>query len=181
MSIHYPPKYRYPLFEPWDREAFELIKQIATHRKYPRILGRKEDKNQFLTTLIRTQKAPHGWRNLLMSTLEQVRRTESIDTAELNTKYPPESINQARPAWVLYKEDRIVSDFIDDLGVKQVEFIGTDEGISEFIIRFILGQLGNDWKQTIMMVWELIGDGNVLEVRTLNEEMKNFDYLKLFE
>jgi len=50
-----------------------------------------------------------------------------------------------------------------------------------FILRFILGQLDNDWESTILMIWELLGNGDTLIMKNLNNEMKNFDYLKLFE
>ena len=80
-----------------------------------------------------------------------------------------------------YEEDKIVSDFIDELATKKVDFEGSDLKIGEFVLRFILGQLGHDWEGTIMMVWEMLGDGDKLNLRELNQEMRNFDYLKLFE
>ena len=55
------------------------------------------------------------------------------------------------------------------------------EEIAEFILRFILGQLGHDWEQTIMMIWEMLGEDNSLFIDKLNKEMKNFDYLGIFE
>lgn len=181
MSIHYPPKYRYALFEPWDKEAFELIKQASKSKHYPEIIGDEKGKNQFLISLIRTQKSLHGWRDFLVDVLDQVKESNKIDVKYFNVKYPPESISKETPAWVTYEEDKIVSDFIDELRTRKIDFIGTDEEISEFILRFILGQLSHDWEQTIMMIWEMLGNENSINVKQLNEEMKNFDYLKLFK
>jgi len=48
-------------------------------------------------------------------------------------------------------------------------------------MRFLLGQLGHDWEWTIMMIWEMLGNENGINVKQLNEEMKNFDYLGLFQ
>jgi len=76
--------------------------------------------------------------------------------------------------------DKIVNDFIDDLETKKIIFEGTNKEISEFVMRFILGQLGHDWEQTIMMIWEILGDKSTLNLKELNQEMKNFDYLNLF-
>lgn len=180
MSIHYPPKYRYALFESWDKEAFELIKRIAKSKNYPEIIGDEKGKNQFLISLIRTQKSLHGWRDFLIDVLEQVKKSNKISVSHLNAKYPLESVSKETPAWVTYEEDKIVSDFIDELKARKIDFIGTDEEISEFILRFILGQLSHDWEQTIMMIWEMLGDENKLSIKTLNEELKNFDYLRLF-
>lgn len=180
MSIHSPPKYRYALFTLWDRKAFALIENIGKTGKYPRILGRKDDIDQFLTILIRTQKSTHDWRNFLADILKEVKRNGVINTRSLNKKYPPSSISKAKPAWETYEEDKIVSDFIDELETRRIHFQGKNQEISEFVCRFILGQLG-DWECTIMMIWEMLGDKKELTMKYLNREMKNFDYLKLFE
>lgn len=180
MSVHNPPYYRYSLFDPWDKEAFKQIKEIAKTKNYPKITGSSEDKNQFLITLIRTQKALDDWRNMAIDVLKQVKETNTIDTGSLNKKYPPEIITQDKPAWVTYEEDKIVSDFIDQLADKHITFTGSDNEISEFVIRFILGQLGHDWEQTIMLIWEILGDQDTIELKELNREFQNFDYLRLF-
>lgn len=181
MAIHYPPQYRYSLFEQWDKDAFALIKGIAKAKKYPKLVGTQEDKNEFLIMLIRTQKSLHGWREFLIDVLDQIRKTNTIDTKELLNKYLPKSVGKDKPAWVTYEEDEIVSNFIDELANREVNFEGTDEEIAEFVLRFILGQLGHDWEQTIIMIWEMLGNENKLSVKSLNQEMKNFDYLGLFE
>lgn len=180
MAINNPPKYRYSFFEEWDREAFETIKNIAKTNFFPQITGSKKDKNQFLTTLIRTQKSLNDWRDFLKDTLDQIKSSGTINTKELNERYPPESIGKNVPEWVTYEEDKIVSNFIDELETRRIDFIGEDKEISEFVLRFILGQLGHDWEQTIMMIWELLGNENKVYLKALNEELKNFDYLKIF-
>lgn len=181
MAIKYPPQYRYSLFEKWDKETFELIKKIARTKSYPKVLGSKKDKNQFLITLIRTQKAPHNWRDFLIDTFDQIKRNNTIDTSALNKKYPPSCVSKEKPEWATYKEDKIVSEFIDDLETKKVDFVGDDKEVAEFVIRFILGQLGHDWEFTIMMIWEMLGNGDSLSLKELNIELKNFDYLNLFK
>ncbi len=180
MTIHNPPQYRYSLFEDWDKYAFSLIEKKAKGKNYPSIIGSKEERNQFLTTFIRTQKSLHDWRDFLKDILEQVEKDNSINTKFLIKKYPPQSISKEVPDWVTYEEDKIVNDFIDDLETRKVNFIGSDEEISEFILRFILGQLGHDWEYTIFMIWEMLGSKNELNLKDLNHEMKNFDYMKLF-
>lgn len=180
MAIHNPPYYRYSLFEPWDKEAFELIKHIGREHAYPKLSGASEDKNSYLIALIRTQKSLHDWRDLLKDTLAQVKKTGTINTTLLHEKFPPESVSKEKPAWITYEEDQIVNDFIDELESKRVTFIGSDRDMSEFIVRFILGQLGHDWESTIMMIWELLGESNVLNLKELNDEMKHFDYSGLF-
>jgi hypothetical protein len=179
MSINYPPQYRYSLFDDWDKEAFEYIKRVGKTKQFPKLIGTTEDKNQFLVTLIRTQKSLHDWRGSLVDMLEQIKLNNTIDTQVLNEKYPPESISKDEPDWVTYEEDRIVSRFIDGLETRKIIFNGSDEEISEFITRFFLGQLGHDWEWTIMMIWELLGKDSEIDVKELNDEMKNFDYLHL--
>ena len=181
MPIHSPPFYRYPLFDPWDKEAFEYLKELGSKGMYPNLVGSESEKNEFLIALIRTQKALHDFRSILMDTLTQVKETNTIDTALLHAKYPPESVSTAIPAWVTYKGDRIVNDFIDGLVHRKIQFIGSDVEVAEFILRFILGQLGHDWESTILMVWEMLGDSDTLVVKELNEEMKKFDYCGVFQ
>lgn len=181
MTLHNPPFYRYSFFESWDKEAFNIIKEIAGTKNFPQIIGTDEDKNQFLVTLIRTQKSLHNWRDFLKDTLAQIAESGVIDTKQLNKKYPSQSISKDISEWVTYKEDKIVSDFIDELATRKIDFVGIDEEISEFVLRFILGQLGHDWEQTIMMIWEMLGAEDELFLKDLNKEMKNFDYLKIFE
>lgn len=59
--------------------------------------------------------------------------------------------------------------------------MGTNGEIAEFILRFILGQLGHDWESTILMIWEMLGDGDIVSIKDLNEEMKGFDYRGVFQ
>ncbi|MCR4264135.1 MAG: hypothetical protein NUV98_05470 [Candidatus Roizmanbacteria bacterium] len=181
MTIHNPPHYRYSLSEPWDKEAFEFIKQLGKNKKYPALTGTKNDKNRYLAILIRTQKSFDDWRGLLKDTLHQIKETGLIDTVSLIRKYPPESISKEVAAWAVYEEDVIVNNFIDELETRKITFTGSDIEMGEFVMRFILGQLGHDWEWTIMMIWEMLGEGEIFELKLLNEEMKKFDYMKLFK
>lgn len=180
MARHYPPKYRYALFTPWDKKAFYHIKEIARRQKFPEILGTQEDKSRFLSLLIRTQKSLHDWRQFLKDILDQIGSKGFIDTESLLEKYASANVNKNIPAWVTYKEDKIVFDFMNDLDNRKVDFLGTEREIGEFVVRFTLGQLGHDWESTIMMIWEMLGRKNKIKLRDLNAEMKHFDYLGLF-
>lgn len=179
MALHDPPRYRYFLPKPWDKETFLFIRTLAKANKFPKIVGTNADKNAYLVTLIRTQKSTHDWRDLIKDTIDQIKNTGRIDADALIVKYPPESISKDLPEWVTYEEDKTVSDFIDELTTRKVTFTGNDDEIGEFILRFILSQLG-DWEATILMIWEMLGDADTLQIKDLNNEMKNFDYLKLF-
>lgn len=181
MALHKPPLYQYAFYDPWDKYAYTLIRRLANAKRFPKLLGSRADKNQFLTTLIRTQKALHGWRRFLKDTLVQVRQHNAIDTNKLLKKYPPNSITKTKPAWVTYKEDKVVNDFIDELATRNIDFIGSDRTKGEFVLRFILGQLAHDWEWTIMMIWEMLGRKKQISVLLLNKEMKNFDHSKLFD
>ncbi len=181
MSIHNPPQYRYYLYDEWNKKAFNYLKRLGARKQYSKIAGTSNDKNQFLRTLIRTQKALHNWSDMLKDVLRQIEENGVIDTVSLNRKYLPESIGKDVPDWVTYEEDKTVNNFIDELEARKITFQGTDDEITEFVVRFILGQLGIDWEQTVLMIWEMLGKENNLSVNKLNKEMKNFDYLKLFE
>ena len=179
MALSNPPKYRYPLNDQWDKDTFELIKSIGISKQLPRIIGSQSDIDLFLKTLIRTQKALHDWRQMPVDIVDQIRKDNTISPTLLNEKYPPESIGKDVPAWVTYHEDRTVSGFIDDLNTRQLNFIGSNYDASEFVTRFLLGQLGNDWEFTIFMIWEMLGDDKEIKLKDLNKELRNFDYCKL--
>jgi hypothetical protein len=181
MPIHSPPFYRYPLLEPWDKEAFEYMKELVSKRAYPTLIGSESDINKYLIALIRTQKSLHDYRPILKDTLDQIRLSGSIDTKMLHEKYPPETISHEIPAWVTYTGDKIVNDFIDSLAQRKINFMGTSVELAEFILRYILGQLGHDWESTILMIWEMLGDGDTVSIKDLNEEMKGFDYCGVFQ
>lgn len=181
MAIHYPPQYRYSLFDDWDHNTFALITNIGKTKKYPQVIGTQVEINDFLKILIRTQKSLHDWRAMLVDILDQVEKSNIIDTKNINIKYPPESISKEEPAWVTYKEDRTVSQFIDTLETREINFVGTNKEVAEFTMRFILGQIGLDWEQTIILILEMLGDEKELKLKELNNEFKNFDYLKLFK
>jgi hypothetical protein len=181
MALHKPPLYRYAFYDPWDKYAYDLIRQLAKAKRFPKLIGSRADKNQFLITLIRTQKALHGWRRFLKDTLAQIEKSNAIDTRTLIQQFPPKSIATNKPAWVTYHEDEVVSNFIDDLAKRKIDFIGSDRAKSEFVLRFILGQLGHDWEWTIMMIWEILGRKNQIRVTKLNKELTCFDHGQLFK
>lgn len=180
MPIHTPPFHRYPLFDPWDKEAFAFLTSIGKTKSFPAIKGSVKDLEKYLVALIRTQKSLHDYRHILKDTLEQIKQSNTIDARLLHEKYPPESVGTETPAWVTYKEDKIVNDFIDSLAHKKITFVGSELEIAEFILRFILGQLGHDWESTILMIWEMLGEGEKLVLKEVNEQMKTFDYCELF-
>ncbi|MEI7579342.1 MAG: hypothetical protein WCJ58_04880 [bacterium] len=181
MSIHNPPKYRYTLPDEGDKEIFNFICEFAKNKNYPNIEGTPAEINHFLILLIRTQKSLNDWREPLKYLFKHLQKSNSIDVTAFNIKYPSDSIGKDIPAWVTYEDDKIVSDFIDELATRKITFVGTNLETSEFVLRFSLGQLGHDWEQTIMMIWEMLGHESELSIKALNIELRNFDYLKIFE
>ena len=147
----------------------------------PTVQGSTQDKDKYLIALIRTQKSLHDYRPILKDTLEQIKKANNIDAMLIQTKYPPDSVSRETPAWVTYKGDTIVNDFIDSLSVRTITFVGSETEMGEFVLRFILSQLGHDWESAILMVWEMLGEGNTLVMRELNEELKKFDYCGVFQ
>lgn len=143
--------------------------------------GTGEIRDQFLTMLIRTQKSVYGWRRILKDILSQIENFGMIKAEILVKKYLGAGTKKGNVAWVTYKEDKIVSDFIDKLARFKIHFKGSNKQAAEFVLRFSLAQLGHDWEQSIFMIWELLGNGRQLSLKSLNLEMKNFDYLKIFK
>lgn len=178
--MNYPPKYRYLLPDDIDREMFEYIKNEGKNKDHFKLDGSEEDKNKFLILLIRTQKSLHDWRAIWIDILNEVKKNNIVDVRSLINKYPEDSIGDDVPDWVTYEGDRIVNDFIDELKTRKISFIGSEKEMIEFILRFWLAQLGSCWESSIMMIWEMLGDDSEISLLELNNELKGFDPLGIF-
>lgn len=173
----FPPKYRSPLYDKWDKDCYKLIVRLAHQKSSPKILGTKEEINQFLKLLIQSQKMDN-WRKFLRIVLKFI-STKQINISEiLKLKF---RIPKGYDRWVVYREDREVSDFIDKLGKRQLQFLGSDKEIVEFTLRFTLAQLLLDWRSSLYALKEIIGKKSKIKLKSLNKVLSEFDYTEVFK
>ncbi len=172
-----PPKYRYPFYKKWDKDCYKLIVKLTNSKQIPEILGDKEGINRFLRILIQSQKM-HDWRKFLKIVLKSISSKQINVSKILKQEF---KIPKGYEKWVVYREHIEITDFLDALGRKQIQFIGNKREITEFILRFILAQLLLDWKSSIYAVKEVIGKKSTVKLKSLNNVLSEFDYTNIFK
>ncbi len=171
-----PPRHRYPLYNKWDKDCYNLIAKLVRKKQVPEVLGTKEEINQFLKLLIQSQKM-HDWRKFLKIVLKSI-SSKQIDIPKiLKHKF---QVPKDYEKWVVYKEHVEITDFLDSLRKKQIQFIGSSKEIIEFILRFILAQLLLDWKSSIHAIKEVMGKRSKIKLKFLNKILSEFDYTNVF-
>lgn len=171
-----PPKYRYPLYDKWDKDCYQLIVKLARQKQIPKILGTKEEINEFLKLLIQSQKMD-DWRKFFRVVLKSI-SSRQIDIPKiLEQKF---QIPKGYERWVVFREDKEISDFLDKFNKRRLQFIGSDKEIVEFILRFILAQLLLDWKSSLYALKEIIGGNSKIKLKSLNKVLSEFDYTNVF-
>ena len=171
------PKYRYPLYKKWDKDCYKLIARFSSQKQIPTIFGTKKEINEFLKSLIQSQKMDN-WRKFFRTVLKSI-SSRQIDVPKiLKQKFP---IPKGYEKWVVFREDREVSDFLDNLEKRQLQFMGSNKEIFEFILRFILTQLLLDWKSSLYALKETIGKNSRIRLKSLNKVLSEFDYTNVFK
>lgn len=171
------PKYRYPLYEKWDRDCYNFIVKLVRQKRDLKILGKKEEINQFLKLLIQSQKMDN-WRKFLKIVLKSIYLKQINTTKILKQKFP---IPKGYGRWVIFREHKEISDFLDNFEKKNLQFIGNNKEIVEFVLRYILAQLLLEWKSSIYAMKEIIGNSLRIRLRLLNKVLSEFDYTNVFD
>jgi len=173
----FPPKYRYPLYDKWDRDCYKLVVKLAHQKQIPKILGTKDKMNEFLRLLVQSQKMDN-WRNFLRIILKSL-SSKQIDIPKiLKQKF---RIPKGYENWVVRREHRELSNFLDRFGKEQLQFIGSDKETVEFILRFTLAQQLLDWKGSLLAIKEVIDGKSQVTLKSLNKVLSEFDYTNVFE
>lgn len=172
----FPPKYRYPLYDKWDKDCYKLIVKLANQKQIPIILGTKDEINEFLKLLIQSQKMDN-WRKFLRIILKSI-SSKQIDIPKiLKQKF---QIPKDYEKWVIHREHKELSNFLDKLGKRRPHFIGSDEETVEFILRFTLAQQLLDWKGSLLAIKEIINKKSQVKLKHLSKILSEFDYTRVF-
>ncbi len=171
-----PPRHRYPLYNKWDKDCYNLVAKLVRKKQVPEVLGSKEEISQFLKLLIQSQKM-HDWRKFLKIVLKSVSSKQINIPKILDYEF---KVPKGYEKWVVYKEHVEITDFLDSLRKRQIQFIGSDKEIVEFILRFILAQLLLDWKGSLYVMKEIIDKKSKIKLNSLNKILSEFDYTNVF-
>ena len=175
------PEWIYPLYKPFDKKVFKLLVELGHGKINPKIIGTKKEISEFIKLLIVTQKMKK-YRIFRDIVLKNIQRKEIIDTKYLigegKTLKIPKGIDKS---WAIFRQDQGLCILIDKLVKSKVEYAGNKNDIIEFISRYLLTQLLQDWRgPKMMVVKESIKSGKV-SLKKINKLLRHWDFTGIFK
>jgi hypothetical protein len=174
------PEWQYPLYKDSDRIAYSLFENIGKSGKYPEIIGTESEVNDFLKLMIVSQKSKN-YRQFRDIAIEEIKSGRIDVPALLEKGKNLEYVKGVDESWAIFQQDKRICELIDAFYDAKIKFEGKNREIAEFIIRFFLSQLLQDWRGPKMaVVLECLNDKKV-KVSKLNKLLKIWDYTKIFK
>jgi len=173
------PEWQYPLYKESDKIAYSILENLGKSKKYPKLIGSKEEINDFLKLLLLSQKIK-DYRKFRDIALNEFKKKEvnipKILNKSKNLKIPI-GIDKS---WAIFIQDKRICELIDNFQDTEIEFIGTNDEIVEFVVRFLLSQLLQDWRGLLMAVLLECLENKRVKISKLNNLLKIRDYTKIF-
>lgn len=167
-------KYFYPLYKPQDKVLFKLLFDSAQSNQFPEIIGTDEELIQFIKLLITSQKMKDYrkfWDTIIKS--YQLNKFDLEKLIEFgNTLEITKGIDKS---WAIFKQDKEISILIDQLSDSKTSKFKNRELAGEFITRFILTQLLQDWRGPLMATCITILESEEINFKQLNNLLKIWD------
>lgn len=174
------PEWQYPLYKESDKATYTLLEKLGKSNKYPTLVGSKEEINAFLKLLVLSQKMK-DYRKFRDIALNEFKKREVNIPTILKQSKNLEISSGIDESWAIFLQDKRLCELMDDFQDAKIEFIGNNEQISEFFVRFLLSQLLQEWRGPLMaMILECLQDKTV-PISKLNNLLKIWDYTKIFQ
>ncbi len=173
------PEWQYPLYKESDKTAYAILEKLGKSHKYSKLVGSKEEINAFLKLLVLSQKMKDYRKFRDIAIGEFKKREVNIPTILKHSKNLeiPRSIDES---WAIFLQDKRLCELMDDFQDAKIEFTGNNEQIGEFLARFLLTQLLQDWRGPLMaVILECLQDKTV-QLLKLNNLLKIWDYTEIF-
>lgn len=175
------PEWIYPLYKPFDKKVFTFLVKLGQGRISPKIIGTKKEISEFIKLLIVTQKMKKYrlFRDIVLKDIQCKGIIDAQYLIEEGKKLKiPKGIDKS---WAIFRQDQRLCILIDKLVKSMVEYIGNKNDIIEFISRFLLTQLLQDWRgPKMMVVKESIKSGKV-SLKKLNKLLRYWDFTGVFK
>lgn len=173
------PEWQYPLYKESDEVTYALLEQLGKSKKYPPLVGSKSEINHFLKLLVLSQKMK-DYREFRDITLEEFKK-EQVDIRKILDKSKnleiPRGIDES---WVILLQDKKLCELMDQFQDGKIDLVGSNTEVIEFVIRFLLSQLLQDWRGPLMaVILECLPDKTV-KISKLNNLLKIWDYTQIF-
>lgn len=173
------PEWQYPLYKKSDKVAYALLKKFARAKKGPLMIGTENEINSFVKMLIWSQKMK-DYRKFRDIVLAGFRRGK-IDIKEALEKGSRLKIKRGiDKSWAIFIQDRRLCLLFDKFKATKIKFQGNKKDTFEFIIRFLLSQLLQDWRGPLMAVLLTCLKAKNVKISKLNSLLKIWDYTKIF-
>ena len=170
------PEWQYPLYKESDKTAYLILEKIGKSKKYPQIVGLQNKINDFLKVMLISQR-DKDYRQFRDIVLDELKNKE-INVSNILEK--GKNIKISDKSWATFIQDKRICELIDNISKTTIEFQGINDEIAEFIVRFWLSQLLQDWRGPLIAVLLECLDNKKVKVAKLNDLLKIWDYTKIF-
>lgn len=174
-----PPEWLYPLYKPVDRRMFRDLIQVARTRKKPKVAGTPKEINQFIKLLVVSTKLKK-WRTFVLPVVEGLKKG-MLDAPQLVAKGSRFKMKKGIDrSWAVYTQDERLCLAIDKFSARRVHYVGTKGELVEFVGRFLLTELLQDWRGPKMMVAMESVKGKTVRLNRLNRLLALWDFTGVF-
>ncbi|MBI2009748.1 MAG: hypothetical protein HYS86_01080 [Candidatus Chisholmbacteria bacterium] len=179
MSIH-PPEYFYPLYKPEDQHIYDLIVALSKNQRLPRIVTSKTERNEFTKLLILTGKIKNYrlFRDKVVEALEKGQLILKQLNAFGKTIKIPKGIDTS---WAIFIQDQRICEILDALAETKISYTGSDKEFTEFLYRYLLTQLLQDWRGPKLAVSLESIEKKKISYSFLNKLLSDWDFTHIFK
>jgi len=173
------PEWIYPLYKPSDKKVFKLFIDLGKGRKKPKIIGTHKDISAFVKIMIITQilKNYRLYRDMIVKQLKRGHLDLPVLVVQGKKIKIPKGIDRS---WVVFTQDKRLCLLVNKLKSKKVIYYGTARDLVEFIARFFLSQLLQDWRGPKMMVLVESLKTSRVSLKKLNKLLGYWDFTRIF-
>lgn len=173
------PEWQYPLYKESDKVLYSFLEKCGKSKNYPELVGSKNEINAFLKLLILSQKMK-DYRKFRDITLNEFKKDKVNLSKVINKSKSLEISRGIDKSWAIFLQDKRLCELFDNFQDAKIEFQGTNDKIGEFVVRFLLSQLLQDWRGPLMAVLLECLESKKVKVSKLNKLLKIWDYTKVF-
>lgn len=173
------PEWQYPLYKEPDKVAYSILEKLGKSKRYPKLIGTQDKINGFLNRLLLSQKMKdyRRFRDIALNEFEK----DEVDIQKILDKSKDLEIPRGiDDSWAIFIQDKRICELMDTVQDSRIEFQGTNDELVEFVVRFLLSQLLQDWRGPLMAVILECLEDKTIRVSKLNNLLKIWDYTEVF-
>lgn len=175
------PEWLYPLYKTSDKKVFDLMLRLGNKTIRPKVIGSQKDISEFIKLLVVTQKMKK-YRIFRDIVLTDLKKQNTLNLPLLNTRGRnleiPKGVDKS---WAIFIQDKQLCLLIDKLNLKKVDYVGTKSDVLEFVARFLLTQLLQDWRGPKMMIVIESLKNKKISIKRINQLLKYWDFTNEFK